>query len=78
VVVLVVGIATAAWTVYRSAADRNAGCVSVNVASTLGGAYFHYCGTQAQQWCANEYTLHDTIAVQAHSACDAAGYGTKR
>jgi F0F1-type ATP synthase assembly protein I len=77
VIVLLIGIATAVWTVRQSAADRSAGCVSVNVPSTLGGAYFHYCGTQAQQWCAAEYTAHDTLAVRAHGACDAAGYGPR-
>jgi hypothetical protein len=75
VVVLLIGVVTAVWTVYQSNVDRQAGCVTVNVASTLGGAYFHYCGTQAREWCAAEYAASDTLALRARNACAAAGYG---
>ena len=75
VVVVLLGVAAAVWTVYKSAADRRAGCVSLNLASSTGAVYLHHCGTEAQQWCTAMYAAQDAVASRARTACGAAGYG---
>jgi len=76
-VVLLIGVIATVWAVYQSAADRRAGCVTATMASTTGGVTLHYCGTEAQRWCAAVFSSNDAVALHARDACTAAGYGVK-
>jgi hypothetical protein len=59
------------------ASDRFAGsangCVSFNVASSMGGSIIHYCGSDARTFCQSAYTHTDRISLLARPQCAAAG-----
>jgi hypothetical protein len=63
----VLGIALAS----RSASPSNAGCVVVDVPSTMGGARLRACGAAAHAFCQARGTSNRTIAA----ACRRQGYG---
>jgi hypothetical protein len=49
------------------------GCVNVVVPSTLGGAFLHKCGGQAQSWCRSEVGHTDKLARLVLTQCRKAG-----
>lgn len=65
-VVIGLGIAYA----LRPAAQSNAGCVVVNVPSTMGGATVRNCGAAAHEFCRTQGRLDRSVAI----ACTAQGF----
>ena len=55
---------------YSSGSSSSANCVSVTIASTMGGATIHKCGAAAATWCHEERPSNAQIAA----ACRRAGY----
>jgi hypothetical protein len=56
----------------RPAATSNAGCVGIDVPSTMGGARLRTCGAAARAFCHTQGALDNTIAA----ACRRQGYAT--
>ena len=52
--------------------SRN-GCITVNVASSMGGSITHACGTQAQQMCQAAFARHDPVSLETQRQCRLAG-----
>lgn len=49
------------------------GCVSFNVASSMGGSIVHHCGSDARSFCQYSYTHSDRISLLARPQCASAG-----
>jgi hypothetical protein len=64
-----------AWAVIHPGSyDRSrAGCVSVNLPSSTGGAVAHACGTAARAMCHNADGRHDQNALAIQRQCRLAG-----
>ena len=64
-----------AWGAFASdgyAGSAN-GCVSFNVASSMGGSMVHHCGSDARSFCQFAYAHTDRISMLARPQCAAAG-----
>jgi hypothetical protein len=74
-VCVIAGGATAwALTASRPSPDRSGdGCVTVTMASTMGGGLEHACGLAARNWCHAASTQHDTHAEAVQAQCRVAG-----
>ncbi|MDH6245777.1 hypothetical protein [Mycobacterium sp. OTB74] len=74
---LVVAAAVAFVVGERSPDPANAGdqCVTVGVASSMGGGVEHNCGAAARAWCSAAYQKQDVHAEAIRQACLAAGIG---
>ena len=56
--------------------DRShAGCVSINLPSSTGGAIAHQCGAAARAMCQDAFTRHDENALAIQRQCRLAGIG---
>jgi hypothetical protein len=73
IAVLLAGAAIAAAVASTSARSSGAGCVSVVVASTMGGQTLQRCGAQARSWCAAEFARSDPAALAVQARCRVAG-----
>ena len=76
VVVGVIAAGSTAWvmTGHSSTYDRSGdGCVNVTIASSMGGALEHACGTAARDWCRTVYAQHDAHAEAVQAQCRVAG-----
>jgi hypothetical protein len=76
VVVGVIAAGSTAWvmTGHSSTYDRSGdGCVNVTIASSMGGALEHACGTAARDWCRAAYAQHDAHAEAVQAQCRVAG-----
>lgn len=80
-VVLLLGVVGA--TVYAIASNdsfgtSHDGCVSLTVASSLGGAEIHRCGSAAKALCRAAQTANDPLSRELRPQCVLAGYGPGR
>jgi hypothetical protein len=76
VIVGVIAAGSTAWvmTGHSSTYDRSGdGCVNVTIASSMGGALEHACGTAARDWCRAVYAQHDAHAEAVQAQCRVAG-----
>jgi hypothetical protein len=48
-------------------------CVTVSLASSMGGAAEHACGAAARDWCRAAYGQHDAHATAVQVRCREAG-----
>ncbi|OYN82363.1 hypothetical protein CG716_03670 [Mycolicibacterium sphagni] len=48
-------------------------CVTVALASSMGGGVEHQCGDAAREWCRQAYAQHDAHAQAVQTQCRAAG-----
>ena len=73
VIILFAGVA--AWTaVHPGGYGRSrAGCVSVTIPSTTGGAMLHQCGSRAHAMCREASRHRDRLSLLIRPACRAAG-----
>jgi hypothetical protein len=73
VVILFAGVA--AWTAAHPGGNGNspAGCVSVTIPSTTGGALLHQCGLRARVMCRDAFRHHDRLSLLIRPPCRAAG-----
>ena len=69
--------AVAAWSAAHPGAygQSRAGCVSVTIPSSTGGALLHQCGARARVTCRGAFRHHDRLALLIRPACRAAGLG---
>jgi hypothetical protein len=54
--------------------ETGAGCIRVTVASTMGGATVHACGSDAARWCRSPESRQAVTARKARAQCRRAGY----
>lgn len=74
VVVAVLAIGVAIWLLTgRSSVRSGHDCVSVPIASTMGGAVEHACGSAARDWCQAVSSQHDAHAQAVQAQCRIAG-----
>jgi hypothetical protein len=66
----VVAVAVGAYLHFTRASSSEAGCVTVTLASTMGGATIHKCGAAAVRFCREQGSGNPEIAA----ACRRAGY----
>ncbi len=57
--------------------SRN-GCVSLTVASSLGGAELHKCGSAARALCQAAQAANDPLSRELRPQCVLAGYGPRQ
>lgn len=56
--------------------DRShAGCITVTVPSSTGGALLHECGAKARASCHQAFREHDRLALLTRPQCRQAGLG---
>jgi hypothetical protein len=48
-------------------------CVTVTMASSMGGGVEHACGAAARDWCRAAYVQHGTHAEAVQAGCRVAG-----
>lgn len=69
-------IGAAVWAVLDGRSDpANSGdkCVTVGVASSMGGNVEHACGKAAHDWCVAADAQHDAPAQAVQAGCRSAG-----
>jgi len=74
--VVVIAVGATVWVMAgrSSTADRSVEtCVTVTMASSMGGAVEHACGAAARDWCRGAYAQHDTHAQAVQVQCRVAG-----
>lgn len=68
--VVVIGAGLGIWQVASGGGAALKGpCVSINIASSTGGAMLAHCGTDARSWCAAEARETGEVAGLAQAAC---------
>jgi hypothetical protein len=73
--VVVIGAGLGIWQVAGGGGAGPKGrCVSINVASSTGGAFLRHCGTDARAWCTAEARAIGEVAGEARAACRRAGF----
>jgi predicted small integral membrane protein len=55
--------------------QSRAGCVTVTIPSTTGGALLHQCGTGARHLCRSAFRHHDRLSLLIRPSCRQAGLG---
>ncbi|HEX9066202.1 MAG TPA: hypothetical protein VF843_13930 [Streptosporangiaceae bacterium] len=75
--VMLVFAAVAGWTAVHPDAysPARAGCVTVTIPSTTGGALLHRCGPQAKAMCRAAFAHRDRLSILTRPSCRAAGLG---
>jgi hypothetical protein len=78
VIAVVIGLVlagVAGWAMARPGAygQSRAGCVTVTVPSTTGGAILHQCGARARTWCHSVSGRDDRLSRLIQRECRAAG-----
>ncbi len=71
VAVVVIGAGLGVWQVAGGGGGTapKGPCVSINIASSTGGAFVSHCGASARTWCAAEAKATGQLAGEAQSAC---------
>jgi hypothetical protein len=70
VVVVLVGAGLGIWQLAGGGGTAPKGpCVSINIASSTGGALVRHCGVDAHRWCSAEAKASGAVATQAQAAC---------
>jgi len=68
--VVVIGAGLGIWQVAGGGGAAPKGpCVSINIASSTGGALVAHCGADARTWCATEAKATGQLAGLAQAAC---------
>ena len=74
--VVVIAVGAAVWAMAgRSSSSVRSGqtCVTVTMASSMGGAVEHACGAAARDWCRAADVQHDAHAQAVQAQCRVAG-----
>ncbi|HEX5189884.1 MAG TPA: hypothetical protein VFW16_10105 [Streptosporangiaceae bacterium] len=73
--VALVLVGVAAWSAVRpgSYGQSRAGCVTVTIPSSTGGALLHECGARARHMCRSASGRHDRLSVLVRPSCRDAG-----
>jgi hypothetical protein len=74
VAALVAGITWAAVSSGSYDSSR-AGCVTVNVPSSMGGSLLHECGAGARAMCQRAFARSDSLSLLTRPQCRLAGLG---
>jgi hypothetical protein len=83
IALVVLALAIAGGTVYAvtsndSFGTSHNGCVSLTIASSLGAAVIHKCGSDAKALCAAAQTASDPVSRALRPQCVLAGYRPAR
>lgn len=76
VLVLLIALSAAVWSFSdRSSSPVRSGesCVTVSIASSMGGVVEHECGAAARDWCQAAYAGRDAHAEAVQKECRAVG-----
>ena len=76
IVVAVIAVGATVWAVtgHSSSSVRSGeNCVTVTMASSMGGGVEHACGAAAQDWCRAVYVQHDAHSEAVQTQCRVAG-----
>jgi hypothetical protein len=78
--VIVVIAAVAIWAAVRPGSydGSRAGCVTVTMPSSTGGALIHDCGTSAKALCRRAFAAADRISLLTRPQCRLAGLAPNR
>jgi hypothetical protein len=76
-VIVLVFAAVAVWSsAHPGRYDQSrAGCVTVTIPSTTGGALLHQCGAGARHLCRSAFRQHDRLSLLIRPSCRQAGLG---
>jgi ammonia channel protein AmtB len=75
VVLLAVLAAAVAWAAFNpgSNGSSKAGCITVTLPSSTGGALMHACGARAKAMCRDAFAREDRISLLTRPQCRLAG-----
>jgi len=76
IVVVAIAAGATVWAMAGSSSrsDRSGEiCVTVAMASSMGGGVEHACGAAARDWCRAAYVQHDAHAEAVQAGCRVAG-----
>ena len=75
IIILLAAVAGAIYGAVSSdpAGTSAKGCISVNIAGSIGGELIHECGAAAQTACRNAYAGSDAVSLAIRPACEQAG-----
>jgi hypothetical protein len=75
IAVALVFAGVAAWSAVRPGpyGQSRAGCVTVTIPSSTGGALLHQCGAQARSMCRSAFHRDDRLSLLIRSPCHEAG-----
>lgn len=74
--VVIIAVGAAVWAMVgasSSSVESRESCVTVALASSMGGGVEHACGPAARDWCRAVYAQHDAHAQAVQVQCRAAG-----
>ena len=77
ILVCAVTVGTAAWALTERTSNYDGSgddCVTVSMASTMGGGVEHACGSAARDWCHAASAQHDKHAEAVQAQCRVAGF----
>ncbi len=74
-VVLLAGVAVWAAVSPGNYGQSRAGCVTVTIPSTTGGAIVHDCGAAARTLCQSAFSHSDRLSLLIRPECRKAGLG---
>ncbi len=77
-VVVLIGAGFGTWEVAGGGTKPKGPCVSINVASSTGGAFVQHCGAGARTWCAAEAKAAGVVAREAQAAGRRDGFLARR
>jgi hypothetical protein len=76
VVIVAIAVGAAVWAAAGQSSSRDRSdqiCVTVTMASTMGGGVEHACGAAARDWCHAAYVKRDAHAQAVQAQCRVAG-----
>jgi hypothetical protein len=76
IVVCAIAGGAAAWALIGASSPGQSDdrCVTVTMASTMGGGVEHACGSAARDWCQAASAQHDRHAEAVQTQCRVAGF----
>ncbi len=76
VVAVLIAVGAAVWVLtsrFYTHERPGDGCVNLSIASSMGGALEHACGSAARDWCRAASVQHDAHAEAVQARCRVAG-----
>jgi hypothetical protein len=76
ILVVVIAVGATIWAMVGNASSSvrsGESCVTVSLASSMGGGVEHACGAAAREWCRAAYVQHGAHAEAVQAQCRVAG-----
>jgi hypothetical protein len=71
---VIVSITILVLSLAQGSPEAGPGCLNVATPSTMGGGMVHFCGQNAERFCATQAARDDNFARRAQGECRSGGY----